>query len=54
MKIKGRLSKILRQTFPQEWCEGHLQAPGCRHGQSWEVVGKYISSQNCAAGQEGL
>jgi putative transposase len=58
-KIKGRSSRILRQEFPhlREWCEGHLWSSGCYHGsvgQGWEVVEKYISTQNCAAGQEGL
>src|SRR3972149_4547607 len=58
-KIKGRSSRILRQEFPhlKDWCGDHLWAPGCYHGsvgQGWEVVEKYISSQNCAAGQEGL
>lgn len=51
-KIKRRSSLILRQEFPylREWCEGHLWAPGCYHSsveQGWEVVEKYISSQNC-------
>ena len=55
-KIKGRSSRILRQEFRhlKDWCGDHLRAPGCYHGQGWEVVEKYISSQNCAAGQEGL
>jgi putative transposase len=58
-KIKGRSSRILRKEFPhlREWCEGHLWAPGCYHGsvgQGWEVVEKYISTQNCAGGEKGL
>ena len=52
--IKGRSSRILRQEFPHlnDWCGEHLRAPGCYNGQGWEVVEKYISSQNCTAGQE--
>ncbi|MBU4491019.1 MAG: transposase, partial [Euryarchaeota archaeon] len=50
-KIKGRSSRILRQEFPhlRDWCDEHLWAPGCYHGsvgQGWEVVEKYISTQN--------
>ena len=51
-KIKGRSSRILRQHFPhlREWCKDHLWSPGCYHGsvgQGWEVVEKYISTQDC-------
>ena len=58
-KIKGRSSRILRQEFPhlREWCPEHLWAPGCYHGsvgQGWDVVEKYISSQNCASDEKGL
>lgn len=58
-KIKGRSSRILRQEFPhlREWCPAHLWAPGCYHGsvgQGWDVVEKYISSQNCASDEKGL
>ncbi len=58
-KIKGRSSRILRQNFPhlEEWCEDHLWSPGCYHGsvgQGWEVVEKYISSQNCATNEKAL
>ncbi len=52
-KIKGRSSRILRQNFPylKEWCNDHLRAPGCYHGSvghGWEVVEKYIGTQDCA------
>jgi REP element-mobilizing transposase RayT len=58
-KIKGRSSRILRQEFPhlRDWCEDHLWSFGCYHGsvgQGWEVVEKYISSQNCVGGEKGL
>ncbi len=58
-KIKGRSSRILRQEFPhlRDWCEGHLWSSGCYHGsvgQGWEVVEKYIFSQNCVGGERGL
>jgi len=58
-KIKGRSSRILRQEFPhlREWCGEHLWAPGCYHGsvgQGWDVVQKYISSQNCSEGEKAL
>lgn len=58
-KIKGRSSRILRQNFPhlEEWCKDHLWAPVCYHGsvgQGWEVVEKYISSQNCTPGEKAL
>ncbi len=51
-KIKRRSSRILRKEFPhlRDWCGDHLWAPGCYHGsvgQGWEVVEKYISTQNC-------
>ena len=51
-KIKGRSSRILRQHFPhlKECCKYHLWAPGCYHGsvgQGWDVVEKYISTQDC-------
>jgi len=51
-KIKGRSSRILRQHFPhlKEWCKDHLWAPGCYHGSvghGWDVVEKYISTQDC-------
>ncbi|MBU4373140.1 MAG: hypothetical protein KJ714_01605 [Euryarchaeota archaeon] len=41
----------MRQEFPhlRDWCDEHLWAPGCYHGsvgQGWEVVEKYISTQN--------
>ena len=50
-KIKGRTSRILRQHFPhlREWCTDHLWASGCYHGlvgHGWEIVEKYISTQN--------
>jgi putative transposase len=58
-KIKGRSSRILRQEFPhlREWCGDHLWSPGCYHGsvgQGWEVVEKYISSQNCSVSEKDL
>jgi putative transposase len=58
-KIKGRSSRILRKNFPhlKEWCEDHLWSPGCYHGsvgQGWEVVEKYISSQNCGIKEKDL
>ncbi len=58
-KIKGRSSRILRQNFPhlEEWCEDHLWSSGCYHGsvgQGWEVVEKYISSQNCVTNEKAL
>ncbi|MBU3925531.1 IS200/IS605 family transposase [Patescibacteria group bacterium] len=58
-KIKGRSSRILREEFPhlRDWCEGHLWSLGCYHGsvgQGWEVVEKYISSQNCVGGEKDL
>ncbi|MBU4374357.1 MAG: transposase [Euryarchaeota archaeon] len=58
-KIKGRSSRILRQTFPhlREWCDEHLWAPGCCHGsagQGWDVVEKYISLQNYTQDEEDL
>jgi REP element-mobilizing transposase RayT len=34
----------------REWYEGHLWAPDYYHGsvgQGWDVVEKYISTQNC-------
>ncbi|MDW7775343.1 MAG: IS200/IS605 family transposase [Methanosarcinales archaeon] len=51
-KIKRRSSRILRQNPPhlKEWCKDHLWSPGCYHGsvgQGWEVVEKYISTQDC-------
>jgi len=57
-KIKGRSSRISRQEFPHlwDWWEGHPWSPGCYHGsvgQGWEVVEKYISSQDCAGGGDG-
>jgi len=56
---KGRSSRILRQEFPhlRDWCEDHLWAHGCYHGsvgQGWEVVEKYISTQNCTSGEKAL
>jgi len=32
-RIKGRSSKLLRESFPQlkEWCPGHMWAPSCYH-----------------------
>jgi putative transposase len=53
------LSRILRKKFPhlRDWCDEHFWAQGCYHGsvgQGWEVVEKYLSSQNCAVGEEGL
>ncbi len=58
-KLKGVLSKRLRDEFPhlKKWCGDHLWAPSCFHGSvgnGWEVVEKYISSQNCAAGEKSL
>ena len=58
-KIKGRSSRLLRQEFPhlREWCDDHLWAPGCYHGsvgQGWEVVEKYISTQNCSSDEKDL
>ncbi len=58
-KIKGRSSRILRQEFPhlKDWYDEHLWAPGCYHGsvgQGWEVMEKYISSQNCANDEKSL
>ncbi len=58
-KIKGRSRRILRQEFLhlRKRCEDYLWAPGCYHGsvgQGWEVVEKYISSQNCSACEKGL
>ncbi|HLB71287.1 MAG: hypothetical protein OIN88_12145 [Candidatus Methanoperedens sp.] len=51
-RINGRSSRILRQEFPhlRDRCEGHLLAPGFCHGPG--VVEKYISSQNCSAGEK--
>ncbi len=51
--------RILRQEFPhlRDWCGEHLWAPGCYHGsvgQGWDVVQKYISSQNCSEGEKDL
>lgn len=50
-KLKGRSSRILREEFPhlKEWCGEHLWAPSCFHGsvgQGWEVVQKYIETQD--------
>jgi putative transposase len=58
-KLKGRSSRILRQEFPhlKEWCPEHLRAPGCYHGsvgEGWDVVQKYILSQNCSEGEKAL
>ncbi len=52
-------SRILRKEFPhlQEWCGEHLWAPGCYHGsvgQGWDVVKRYISTQNCSDGEKEL
>ncbi|MDP2766805.1 MAG: hypothetical protein Q8O41_05070 [Candidatus Methanoperedens sp.] len=49
----------MRQEFPhlRGWCDEHLWASGCYHGsvgQGWEVVEKYISSQNCSSGEKSL
>ncbi len=51
--------KILREEFPhlKEWCGEHLWSPGCYHGsvgQGWDVVEKYISSQNCTSSEKAL
>jgi putative transposase len=58
-KIKGRSSRILGQESPhlKEWCREHLRAPGCYHGsvgQGWDVVEKYISSQNRSPDKKAL
>ncbi|KAF5415215.1 MAG: hypothetical protein C5S48_06420 [Candidatus Methanogaster sp.] len=58
-KIKGRSSRILRQNFPhlKEWCKDHLWAPGCYHGSvghGWEVVEKYIGTQDYARKDKSL
>lgn len=50
-KLKGRSSRILREEFPhlREWCGAHFWAPSCFHGsvgQGWEVVQKYIETQD--------
>ncbi len=58
-KLKRRSSRILREEFLhlRKWSEGRLWSPGCYHGsvgQGWEVVEKYISSQNCSASEKSL
>ena len=50
-RLKGRTSRILRKEFPhlREWCGEHMWAPSCFHGsvgQGWDVVSKYIETQD--------
>jgi hypothetical protein len=50
-KYRGKILHL------RDWCEGHLWSSGCYHGSAghgWEVVEKYISSQNCVGGEKGL
>jgi putative transposase len=59
IKDKKPSDKSLRFLVPhlREWCDEHLWAPGCYHGsvgQGWEVVEKYISTQNCSSNEKAL
>ncbi len=58
-KIKGRSRRILGQESPhlKEWYGDHPWSPGWYHGsvgQGWDVVEKYISSQNRSPDKKAL
>ena len=47
-RLKGRTSRILRKEFPHlvEWCGEHMWAPSGSVGSGWDVVSKYIETQD--------
>ena len=47
-------AELFFKLYRQENISGLQAAITALVGQGWEVVEKYISSQNCAAGQEDL
>lgn len=49
--------EMVSRPHLRDWCDDHLWAPSCFHGSvgnGWEVVEKYISTQNCADDEKTL
>ncbi len=55
--IVSFLFAVRINTNLKEWYGDHLWSPGCYHGsvgQGWDVVEKYISSQNRSPDKKAL